>query len=108
MDTNPYHAPTADPFGHSSAVSSGGVTEGVLRQLKGTKGWVKFMAVLCFLAAALMVLLGLLFLGVGIVGGSAAAAAAGVANTLARMGGMLGGVVIRAIYAVIGAITFYQ
>ena len=68
-DPNPYSTPGSDVFAGSSAVGGGGeITDGVLEQLRGTKGWVKFLGVLAFILAALMVGLGLMIVAGGAMG----------------------------------------
>lgn len=60
MSIDPYSAPAM----HSSPVSrssEAGIAQGVLRQLAGTKPWVRFISVLMFIGAGLM-LLGALFM----------------------------------------------
>lgn len=64
METNPYHAPAVPP--HLPVASGSGlVTEGVLRQLAGTKPWVRTLSVFTFIGAGFCVLgaIGMLFLG---------------------------------------------
>ncbi len=106
MEPNPYTAPSADPFGHSTAVSVEGITEGILRQLKGTKGWVKLMAVICFMMGGMICLGGLAFAVFGIFGSTLLAAAGGGDDVaaLAGLGGAVGGVLIGLLYAGLGAI----
>lgn len=107
METNPYHAPSANPFGQSTVASGEGITEGVLRQLKGTKGWVKLMAILCFLGGGMMGLGGLVVAALGAFGGSLLAAAGEGSNPLAGIGGAVGAVVLGLVYAALGGIYFY-
>lgn len=64
VSENPYAAPMAELERIGRAAS--GTTEGILTQLRGTRGWVRFISIL-FLLLALMTLLG----AVGMVIGSA-------------------------------------
>jgi hypothetical protein len=107
MEPNPYNAPAANPFGNSTATTTQGITEGVLRQLKGTKGWVKLMAVMCFLLGGMMCLGGLAFAVFGIFGSTLIASLGGGGDELAGLagiGGAIGGTIIGVIYAALGAI----
>ncbi len=107
MNSNPYSAPGSDPFGSSNLSSGEGISDGVLRHLRGTKGWVKLIAILCFLGAGLMLLGGLAVVAIGIFGGSALASAAGTEGALAGIGGVIGMGVLGAVYAVFGLIYLY-
>ena len=97
MITDPYSSPTPyvqpPSFSASAAISSG-----VLAQLAGTKGWVRFMAVLMFVGAGFMLLVGLVMLVAG--GAIAANAKAG-----AIPAGMMTGVAI--LYALLSLIYIY-
>lgn len=107
MEPNPYSAPVTNPFGNSSATTAQGITEGVLRQLKDTKGWVKLMAVISFLLGGMMCLGGLAFAVFGIFGSTLVASLGGAGDEmagLAGLGGAIGGVVIGLVYAGLGAI----
>jgi hypothetical protein len=73
---NPYSTPGSDVFASSSALGGEGITEGVLEQLRKTKGWVKFLGVMAFIGAALMVVLGVVIMA----GGAFGAAFAGQAG----------------------------
>jgi hypothetical protein len=104
METNPYNVPAADPFGQSTAIGGEAITEGVLKQLKGTKGWVKLMAIILFLIGGLMVMGGLAVLAFGIFGSSILAAMGDQAGQLASIGGVVGASVLGVVYAALGAI----
>lgn len=106
METNPYNVPTANPFGQSTLGEGGAITDGVLKQLKGTKGWVKLMAIICFMLGGLMVMGGLAFLAFGLFGSSLMAAMGEQGAQLAGIGGAIGGAVIGLVYAGLGAIYF--
>jgi hypothetical protein len=107
MEPNPYSAPSADPFGRINTSPGEAITEGILTQLKGTKGWVKLMAVMCFLGGGLMALGGLAVVAFGIFGGSILAASGMEGVDMASIGGAVGGVVIGALYALMGVLYFY-
>jgi hypothetical protein len=107
MEPNPYSVPVANPFGSSSATTDQGLTEGVLRQLKGTKGWVKLMAVISFLLGGMMCLGGLAVAVFGIFGSTLLATIGAGGDEMAGLtglGGAIGGVVIGVVYAGLGAI----
>jgi hypothetical protein len=106
MEPNPYHVPSANPFGQSTLGGGGAITEVVLKHLKGTKGWVKLMAILCFMLGGLMVMGGLAFLAFGLFGSSLVAAMGDQGSQLAGIGGAIGGAVIGLVYAALGAIYF--
>lgn len=70
METNnPYTSPQSNLFGGTAATSSDGVTQGVMLQLQKTKPWVRFMSVMMFIGAGLMLVVGLIM---GIAGGAGA------------------------------------
>jgi hypothetical protein len=106
MEPNPYNVPAANPFGQSTLSGGEAITAGVLKQLKGTKGWVKLMAIMMFLLGGLMVMGGLAFLAFGLFGSSVMAAMGEQGNQLAGIGGAIGGAVIGLLYAGLGAIYF--
>lgn len=97
MSTDPYSSPTSyvqpPSFSTSAAIS-----QGVLAQLAGTKGWVRFMSVLMFVGAGFMLLVGLIMLMAG--GSIAASAKAG-----ALPAGVMTGFAI--LYAVLSLIYIY-
>ena len=93
MSYNPYQSPQASPHSHDSySQSGGGISSGVLRELAGTKPWVRFMAVLGFIGSA--------FLLLGTLGGVAFAATAGGHG--AELAGV--GVMIFLIYGLMAAV----
>jgi hypothetical protein len=66
---DPFAAPSSlvgDPAG-----SSGTIPPGVVETLRRTKGWVRFLAILGFVAAGLTLVMGLVFGGLGLAGSSA-------------------------------------
>ena len=67
-DPNPYSTPGSDVFAGSSAVG-GEITDGVLEQLRKTKGWVKFIGVMAFIGAGFMVVGGIIMMAGGAMGG---------------------------------------
>ena len=61
---DPYATPTTNvqPTGYSGHAA---VSQGVIQQLAGTKGWVRFISVLMFIGAGLMLLFALLMMAMG-------------------------------------------
>jgi hypothetical protein len=106
MEPNPYNVPSANPFGQSTLGGGEAITEGVLKHLKGTKGWVKLMAILMFMAGGLLVMGGLAVLALGLFGSSVIAAMGEQGSALASIGGAVGATVFGGIYAAMGAIYF--
>ncbi len=69
MSENPYEAPSANLSGNESfGEQAGGVTHGVVDQLRRTKGWTRFSAVLA-------IILGVILLLGAVMGGGAVASA---------------------------------
>ena len=64
MSTDPYSTPAANEL-PASHYTDATVSQGVLRQLAGTKGWVRFMSVLMFIGAGFMLLIALVMLLAG-------------------------------------------
>ena len=99
MSIDPYSSPSSNVqppnFSTSPAVS-----QGVIAQLAGTKPWVRFMSVLMFLGAGLMVLVALIIL---VMGGTIAATAK--AGSGALPAGMMTGIAI--LYAVLSILYIY-
>lgn len=99
MTIDPYSSPAA--FDSSSGFTSGtGVSQGVVRQLAGTKPWVRFMSVLMFLGAGFMLLLAIIMLVAG--GAMTATAKSGGA---ALPAGMMAGLAV--LYAVLAGVYIY-
>lgn len=97
MTIDPYSSPT--PYVQPPSFStSAAISQGVLAQLAGTKGWVRFMSVLMFVGAGFMLLVGLIML---VAGGSIAANA----KTGALPAGMMTGLAI--VYALLSLIYIY-
>ena len=90
---DPYATPMTNvqPSGYSG---NAGVSQGVIQQLAGTKGWVRFISVLMFIGAGLMLLIALLMAAMG------SAMASATKNPMFA-GGM--GIFLAAIY---GAFAF--
>jgi len=107
METNPYLSPSSDPFGGSSFTSAEGVTDLVLTHLRRTKGWVKFIAIMAFIGAVLMLGGGVMMMIMGIFSGAAFGAMGGAEMGL--MGGFSGvlGIGLGVLYAAMGALYFY-
>ena len=97
MSIDPYSSPTSyvQPPSFSSPAA---ISQGVLAQLAGTKGWVRFMSVLMFVGAGFMLLVGLIMLVAG--GSIAANAKAG-----ALPAGMMTGIAI--LYALLSVLYIY-
>lgn len=97
MEANPYSTPSANVYG----TSSGGdvVSPGTIAQLAGTKPWVRFMAVLMWLGALLIIGVIVLML----VAGSAGIAQMG--NVGSREAGMLLGMMIP--YGIMAFLMMY-
>lgn len=85
-DPNPYSTPGSDVFSGSSAMGGGEVTDGVLDQLRRTRGWVKFLGILAFIGAGLILLIGLVMIS----GGGALASMAEDSSTAYSVGYMAG------------------
>ena len=97
MTIDPYSSPT--PYVQPPSFStSAAISQGVLAQLAGTKGWVRFMSVLMFVGAGFMLLVGLIML---VAGGSIAANA----KTGALPAGVMTGFAI--VYALLSLIYIY-
>ena len=97
MTIDPYSSPT--PYVQPPSFStSAAISQGVLAQLAGTKGWVRFMSVLMFVGAGFMLLVGLIML---VAGGSIAANA----KTGALPAGVMTGLAI--VYALLSLIYIY-
>ncbi len=107
MEHNPYQSPAADLYGTSSGLVGEAVTEGVLRALRGTKGWVKFLSILLFIGAVLMCLLGLFMFGMTLIGGGLASASEEVGSAMAAFGGIIGAGVVGVIYVTFGVLYIY-
>ena len=99
MSTDPYSTPAANEL-PASHYTDATVSQGVLRQLAGTKGWVRFMSVLMFIGAGFMLLGALIML---VMGGSIAAIAKTGGGALPA--GMMTGVSI--LYALFAGIYIY-
>jgi len=94
MADNPYEAPSANLSGNETfGVESGGVTQGVVDQLRRTKGWTRFIGVL-------FIILGVVLFFLAIFGGS-------FISTMSRstrgLGAFLG--IILVIYGVMGVLN---
>jgi hypothetical protein len=63
MSTDPYASPATPAY--SSSPSDSAVSAGALQQLAGTKPWVRFISVLMFVGAGLMVLGGIAMMFAG-------------------------------------------
>ena len=64
MSIDPYSSPAAPVF-PSSPPSETALVQGVLKQLAGTKPWVRFISVLMFIGAGLLLIVAVVMLFVG-------------------------------------------
>ncbi len=99
MENNPspYAAPSSNVFAASSAVGEG-ITDGVIEQLRRTKGWVKLLGVLFIIGAVLMFIFGLVvMLGGGAIG-FAEMSGAGVASGAMMVGMGIGNTIFGLLY----------
>ncbi|MEO6740530.1 MAG: hypothetical protein ABIP20_09775 [Chthoniobacteraceae bacterium] len=93
MADNPYEAPSANLSGHETfGAQTGGVTQGVVEQLRRTKGWTRFISVLCIIAGVVMLIAA--FLGGSVFGN--------MNGPMRQLGGFLG--VIIFFYGVLGVL----
>jgi hypothetical protein len=97
METDPYASPMTNPqaTGHSGDAA---ISQGVIQQLAGTKGWVRFISVLVFIGAGLMLLVALMM---GLMGSAMASA---TKNPIFS-GGM--GVTLAVIYAIFAFVYIF-
>jgi hypothetical protein len=95
MPIDPYASPAANEVFASQ--SSSAVSAGVIQQLAGTKPWVRFISVLTFIGAGLMLILGLVMMLMGSV-------IANASKNPMFTGGM--GVVVAVIYIVMAAYIY--
>ena len=97
MENDPYSTPLANV--HSSGFTGNAeVSQGVIQQLAGTKGWVRFISVLMFIGAGLM----LLFAVIMVVMGSAMAS---LTKSPMFSGGF--GIVLAVIYGIFAFIYIF-
>lgn len=96
MPIDPYASPAANEVFASQ--SSSAVSAGVIQQLAGTKPWVRFISVLTFVGAGLMLILGLVMMLMGSV-------IANASKNPMFAGGM--GVMMAVIYIVMAAFYIY-
>lgn len=97
METDPYATPMTNPqsTGHSGDAA---ISQGIIQQLAGTKGWVRFISVLMFIGAGLMLLVALMM---GLMGSAMASAT----KNPVFSGGM--GVFLAVIYAAFAFVYIY-
>jgi hypothetical protein len=71
--TNPYAPPQpAFDLGPEAPVDAGAVPDTIVEQLRGTRPWVIFLSIVGFLGAGFFGLMGIIFLGMGSIGGPTA------------------------------------
>lgn len=88
MSIDPYASPALNAPSMSRS-SDSVITEGVVRELAGTKPWVRFMSVLLFIGTGFLVLIALVML---LMGGAMAQAAPSNPMFAGGMGAVIGGV----------------
>ena len=103
MSLDPYSS-SAVPIPARYSSGEGGVTQGVIQQLKGTKPWVRFMSVLLFIGAGAMLLGALVVL----VMAGALATTAGK-EAMGHAPGFTAGIIsaMAILYAIFGLIYIY-
>lgn len=109
-EINPYQSPEAEAVPDAGA-SGGMITSVMFEALKGASPWLRFMGIIGFIGAGVMVLVGIIFLATG---GFAAGALANVEDASAVgtgafgsvLTGMLGGAV-GFIYIALGMLYFF-
>ena len=84
--------------------ASGDVSSAVVDQLAKTKGWTLFFSVMLWIGSGLLLFAGIALMGVGAVGGAAGAAFEEIGD---EMGGMIGMILIGALYIVLAIIYIY-
>ena len=65
MEANPYSTPSANLYGAASGAGADAVSPSTIAQLTGTKPWVRFISVLTWIGAILMVLAAVFMLVAG-------------------------------------------
>jgi hypothetical protein len=65
MEANPYSTPSANLYGAASGAGGDAVSPSTIAQLTGTKPWVRFISVLTWIGAILMVLAAVFMLVAG-------------------------------------------
>jgi hypothetical protein len=96
---NPWKSPEAEIAPVASLAPHGALTEGMLGYLSGASPWLRFIGIMSFIGCGLIILLGVVFLGIG-------PFIAGAFDELFdgfNMGGFAGGL-IGGIYIILGAV----
>jgi len=102
MEANPYSTPVANLYGNASGTSDDAVSPGTIAALAGTKPWVRFMSVMMWIGAAIMLIAAA---GMGILG-----AVGGPVKTAIDQAGAFGGaplIAIAIIYGVLALLYVY-
>ncbi|MEZ5301221.1 MAG: DUF5362 family protein [Verrucomicrobiales bacterium] len=86
MEANPYSTPTSNPV-HYPPSGNEGISDEIISELRGTRPWVLFMAILIFIGSGFMFLAALIMM---------------LGSAASKMGGA--GVALGAVYIVMGAI----
>jgi len=98
MESNPYSTPSANLYGAASGAGGDAVSPSTIAQLTGTKPWVRFLSVLTWIGAIIMVLAALFMLVAGSSGvaqmGENSAYGAGVMAGMALYYGVMAFVII--------------
>jgi hypothetical protein len=102
MDTNPYSTPAANPYDGPNSIGSQ-VSTAAVGALAATKPWVRFMSVMVFIGAGLMVLAAIAMGAAVAMGGGMMKSTGGAANPFA--GPM--GLVLVAVYVVLAIVYIF-
>jgi hypothetical protein len=70
MEANPYSSPSANLYGAASGAGGDAVSPSTIAQLTGTKPWVRFMSVLMWIGAIMMIIVAVFVLIAGATGAS--------------------------------------
>lgn len=109
MESNPYHAPSANLFGSSATTSGEAVPTEAIQKLQATKPWFRFFGVIMWIAVALMLLGGFGMLAGAVIGISAGGqAGAGMAAQAGILIGMAVAYVILAFLYIYPAIKIWK
>ncbi len=93
MADNPYEAPSANLSGHETfGAHTGGVTQGVVEQLRRTKGWTRFISVLSIIIGVILIFFAVF----------ASSTMASAGRALPGIGGFIG--IIMVVYGIIGVL----
>lgn len=87
---NPYQAPSAGNYGHAPQAMPGSesITPTMIEHLRGAKPWIRFLSILSFLGAAMMIMASLFMLLAGAAAMSASRSAGGPGAEFAPLLGL--------------------